>query len=324
MMTTAGSRAIGDLLLVRADGSSQRLYSVSAQIQRDRTAYCDILERTQKGSMDVTDWLRWFLATVLKALHRAHETVDAVLMKARFWQHWSGTSLNARHIRLINLLIDGFDGKLTSSKWAAIAKCSPDTALRDITALLGLGIMQKSDSSRRSTHYELKDLFEKSNSTAPSSSAESFTPGPRPYLASGRARPAIDRPDAASGRALHSIQITTCPRLSRRTGRRLNVGRIRQLWKMASLQLPRERPRSRGLGRRDHVERTSARVGIPAYDFGCEACSNRRQPSCRMVVDAQTREVLEMSVARCIRSECMSEGLSRLVSERSAPGPAIG
>ncbi len=129
------ARAIGDLLLARADGSPQRFYSLSAQIQRERKAYYDILERTQKRSMDVTEWLAWFLDTLHRAVDQAQHTLDAVLTKARFWQHWAATPLNERQVKLLNRLLDGFEGKLTSSKWAAIAKCSPDTALRDINDL---------------------------------------------------------------------------------------------------------------------------------------------------------------------------------------------
>jgi len=149
------ARAVGDLLLARADGSPQRFYSLSAQIQRERKAYYDILEQTQKGSMDVTGWLAWFLDTLQGAIDQAQQTVDAVLCKARFWQQWAATSLNERQVKLLNRLLDGFDGKLTSSKWAAIAKCSPDTALRDINELLTRGVLRKSEAGGRSTGYEL-------------------------------------------------------------------------------------------------------------------------------------------------------------------------
>jgi len=152
------ARAIGDLLLARADGSPQRFYSLSAQIQRERDDYYLILERTQKSSVDITEWLVWFLATLHRAIDEAHLTLDTVLFKARFWQHWGSTSLNVRQSKLLNRLLDGFEGKLTSSKWAAIAKCSPDTALRDINNLLALGLLRKSDAGGRSTGYELTDL----------------------------------------------------------------------------------------------------------------------------------------------------------------------
>lgn len=173
------ARAIGDLLLARADGSPQRFYSLSAQIQRERKAYYDILERTQKNlpganfrdspagfrhrdvpdnrSIDVTEWLAWFLDTLHRAVDQAQQTLDAVLVKARFWQRWATTPLNERQVKLLNKLLDGFEGKLTSSKWAAIAKCSPDTALRDINDLLARGVLRKSDAGGRSTSYVLDD-----------------------------------------------------------------------------------------------------------------------------------------------------------------------
>ena len=154
------ARAIGDLLLARADGSPQRFYSLSAQIQRERKAYYDILERTQKRSMDATEWLAWFLAALHRAVDQAQHTLDAVLAKVRFWQRWATTPLNERQVKLLNKLLDGFEGKLTSSKWAAIAKCSPDTALRDINDLLARGVLGKSDAGGRSTSYELNDLPE--------------------------------------------------------------------------------------------------------------------------------------------------------------------
>jgi Fic family protein len=151
------ARAIGDLLLARADKSPERFYSLSAQIQAERNDYYDILERTQHGSLDVTAWLLWFLDALHRAVDNAQQTVDAVLIKSRFWQRWSGQSLNPRQIKLLNRLLDGFEGKLTTSKWAAIGKCSADTALRDITELIALGALRKSASGGRSTSYELVD-----------------------------------------------------------------------------------------------------------------------------------------------------------------------
>ena len=151
------ARAVGDLFLARADGSPQRFYSLSAQIQRERKGYYDVLERTQKGSLDATGWLSWFLGALTRALESAQTTLDAVLAKARFWQRWAGTPMNERQLKLLNRLLDGFEGKLTSSKWAVIAKCSPDTALRDINQLLALGALKKSPGGGRSTGYELAD-----------------------------------------------------------------------------------------------------------------------------------------------------------------------
>ncbi|MCX7198774.1 MAG: Fic family protein [Proteobacteria bacterium] len=154
------ARAVGDLFLARADGSPQRFYSLSAQIQRERKAYYDILERTQKQSLDVTEWLAWFLETLHRAVDQTQHTLDAVLARTRFWQRWAAPGsapLNERQVKLVNRLLDGFEGKLTSSKWAAIAQCSPDTALRDITDLLARGVLRKSDAGGRSTSYELSD-----------------------------------------------------------------------------------------------------------------------------------------------------------------------
>lgn len=155
------ARAVGDLFLARADGSPQRFYSLSAQIQRERKAYYDILERTQKQSLDVTEWLAWFLETLHRAVDQAQHTLDAVLAKTRFWQRWAAPTsaqMNERQVKLLNSLLDGFEGKLTSSKWAVIAKCSPDTALRDITDLLARGVLRKSESGGRSTSYELNHI----------------------------------------------------------------------------------------------------------------------------------------------------------------------
>jgi len=151
------ARAIGDLLLARADGSPQRFYSLSAQIQRERKAYYDILERTQKGDLNVTVWLQWFLATLLKSVEQAHSTLDQVLFKAKFWQHAASVPMNERQIKVLNRLLDGFEGKLTTSKWAALAKCSQDTALRDITELLQYRILKKSSAAGRSTSYVLSN-----------------------------------------------------------------------------------------------------------------------------------------------------------------------
>jgi Fic family protein len=151
------ARAIGDLLLARADGSPQRFYSLSAQIQRERKAYYDILERTQKGTLDVTDWLAWFLDALHRAVDQAQHTLDAVLAKARFWQRFAGTPMNERQVKLVNRMLDGIEGKLTTSNWAAMAKYSPDTALRDINELLAHGVLRKAAAGGRSTHYELNE-----------------------------------------------------------------------------------------------------------------------------------------------------------------------
>lgn len=151
------ARAIGDLFLARADGSAQRFYSVSGEIARSRAAYHDILERTQKGTLDATEWLAWFLETLRHAIERAQSSLDGVLSRARFWQRWAGTPMNERQAKLVNRLLDGFDGRLTSSRWATIAGCSADTALRDITELIGHGLLRRMPGGGRSTAYELVD-----------------------------------------------------------------------------------------------------------------------------------------------------------------------
>ena len=151
------ARAVGDLFLARADGSAHRFYSLSAQIQRDRKAYYDVLEHTQKGTVDVTAWLSWFLGALQRATDSAQVALDAVFVKARFWQRWATTPLNERQAKLLNRLLDGFEGKLTSGKWAVIARCSPDTALRDINELIELGALRKAPGGGRSTSYELNE-----------------------------------------------------------------------------------------------------------------------------------------------------------------------
>lgn len=151
------ARAVGDLFLARSDASPQRFYSLSAQLQRERERYYEVLERTQKGTLDVTGWLLWFLGTLGRALDSSQNAMDGVMAKARAWQRWTGLSLNERQVKMLNRLLDGFDGKLTSSKWAAITKSSPDTALRDITQLVELGVLRKAPGGGRSTSYELCD-----------------------------------------------------------------------------------------------------------------------------------------------------------------------
>jgi Fic family protein len=152
------ARAITDMQLSRADQSKQRFYSMSAQIRTERKGYYDILEKTQEGSLDVTEWLDWFLNCLGRALANTNETLGAVLQKARFWEKHSRTSLNDRQRTMLNKLLDGFEGKLTSSKWAKITKTSQDTAGRDITDLLNKDILIKEPGGGRSTSYLLKDL----------------------------------------------------------------------------------------------------------------------------------------------------------------------
>ena len=151
-------RAVCDMVLAQSEKSKQRFYSLSAQIRKDRTNYYNLLERTQKDSLDVTNWLEWFLNALLRALKDAEVLLNEVLLKARFWQRWTGAPMNSRQVELVNRLLDGFDGNLTNRKWAVIAKCSSDTALRDITALLEMGVLMKAPAGGRSTHYQLKAL----------------------------------------------------------------------------------------------------------------------------------------------------------------------
>ena len=149
------SRAVGDMALARAEASHQRFYSFSAQIQRERTDYYAQLEAAQKGPLDVTPWLSWFLACLLRAVQGADTTLAGVLDKAKFWQRWAGTPMNARQTLVLNRVLDGFEGKLTNAKWAALGKCSADTALRDINDLLARGVLRRLEGGGRSSGYEL-------------------------------------------------------------------------------------------------------------------------------------------------------------------------
>jgi Fic family protein len=149
------ARAITDMALARSEKSAQRFYSMSAQIRLERKAYYDMLEQTQKGSLDVTPWLIWFLDCLDRAFDGAEDTLASVLKKARFWETHASDSFNDRQRGMINRLFNGFVGKLTSSKWAKIAKCSQDTALRDIDDLVKLGILAKEPRGGRSTSYSL-------------------------------------------------------------------------------------------------------------------------------------------------------------------------
>ncbi|WP_298722179.1 Fic family protein [uncultured Ferrovibrio sp.] len=152
------ARAIADMQLARSEQSTQRFYSLSAQIRQERKAYYEILERTQKGDLDITEWLGWFLACLSRAFEGAEVILAGVLKKARFWETHAGDSLNPRQRDMLNRLLDGFEGKLTSSKWAKIEKCSPDTALRDITDLLERKILVKDEGGGRSTSYLLAEI----------------------------------------------------------------------------------------------------------------------------------------------------------------------
>lgn len=148
-------RAVCDMALARADGSPQRFYSLSAQIQRERKDYYDSLEFAQKGTQDVTEWLEWFLGCLLRAIQDTREQSKQVIFKANFWRSWSGVPMNVRQIKMLNKLLDGFEGNLTNKKWVAMNKCSPDTALRDIKELVDQGVLVNAGAGGRSTHYVL-------------------------------------------------------------------------------------------------------------------------------------------------------------------------
>jgi Fic family protein len=150
------ARAIADMMLARSEKSTQRFYSMSAQIQLERKEYYNVLERCQKGSPDITLWIEWFLNCLNHAMASAEETLEAVLVKARFWKTHAGESLNGRQRGIINRVLDGFEGKLTSSKWSKLTKCSQDTALRDINDLLARQILTKDEAGGRSTSYLLR------------------------------------------------------------------------------------------------------------------------------------------------------------------------
>jgi Fic family protein len=171
------ARAISDMALARSEGSSQRFYSMSAQIRQERAAYYDVLERTQKGGMDVTPWMAWFLGCLGRAIEGAQGTLGTVLSKARFWESVGDFRLNERQRLVLNRLllpslakegcpkggvVGGFEGKLTTSKWAKLAKCSHDTALRDIAALVERGILVRNPEGGRSTSYALAKSAESS------------------------------------------------------------------------------------------------------------------------------------------------------------------
>jgi Fic family protein len=152
------ARAIADMVLARSERSSQRFYSMSAQIQQERKTYYDILEATQKGDLDITHWLEWFLECLGRAFNRAETILAAVLKKARFREKHAATNFNERQRKIINQLLNGFEGKLTSSKWAKLAKCSQDTALRDIEDLVRRGVLKKDPGGGRSTSYSLIEI----------------------------------------------------------------------------------------------------------------------------------------------------------------------
>jgi Fic family protein len=149
------ARAIADMALARSENSPQRFYSMSTQILQERNDYYNILEQTQKGTMDVTPWMDWFLGCLGRAIDGAQTTLSAVLTKARFWDRLKDVPLNDRQRLVLNRLLDGFEGKLTSSKYATLTKCSQDTAHRDIFALVSHGVLVQNPGGGRSTSYSL-------------------------------------------------------------------------------------------------------------------------------------------------------------------------
>lgn len=149
------ARALADMLLARADGDGQRFYSMSAQIRLERNDYYHTLETTQKGTLDITKWLKWFLGCLDRSLDATDRTLKRVMNKTKFWDAHHQTEINERQRMMVNKLFEGFEGKLTSSKWAKITKCSPDTALRDISDLMQKGILEKEQGGGRSTSYML-------------------------------------------------------------------------------------------------------------------------------------------------------------------------
>jgi Fic family protein len=151
------ARAIGDMQLARSDKIDLRFYSMSAQIQKEKKSYYDTLESCQKGSLDVSAWIHWYLSCLLRALHGSKLILQSILHKASFWQQYATDRFNSRQKAMLTRLLDGFDGKLTSSKWAKITKCSQDTAQRDINDLIKKDVLEKEDAGGRSTSYRLRE-----------------------------------------------------------------------------------------------------------------------------------------------------------------------
>ncbi len=158
------ARAITDLALAQSENSGQRFYSMSSQIREERSDYYDMLERTQKGGLDITDWLVWFVGCFARALDGAEQTCALVLRKAAFWQRHAREPFTGRQKAVLNRFLDGFEGKLTARKWAAIGKCSVATAQRDINKLVAGGILRRNPGGSKRTSY---DLGEKSGTASP-------------------------------------------------------------------------------------------------------------------------------------------------------------
>lgn len=151
------ARAISDMALARSDGLTQRFYSMSAQIRKDRTEYYRMLETTQKGDLDITQWMVWFLECLGRAIEAAQETVARTIVKVQYWNTIADIPLNERQYKVMRRVVNGFEGKLTSAKWAKMTKSSQDTALRDIADLIDKGILERGPAGGRSTHYSLID-----------------------------------------------------------------------------------------------------------------------------------------------------------------------
>ncbi len=149
------ARAITDMALAQLEGTEQRFYSVSSQIRRERNVYYDTLERTQKGSLDVTSWLSWFLGCYGRAIDAAETTCAEVLQRAAFWRQYAHEPFSPRQKQVLNRFLQSFEGKLTAKKWAALAKCSVDTAQRDINDLVARGVLVKNPGGSKNTSYSL-------------------------------------------------------------------------------------------------------------------------------------------------------------------------
>ena len=160
------ARALADMQLARSEKTPQRFYSMSAQIRQERASYYEILELGQKSTLDITPWMQWFVACLGRAIDGAQQTLAAVLHKVRFWESVRSVPLNERQRMILNRLLDGFEGKLTTSKWAKITKCSQDTALRDVTDLLERGVLIRGEAGGRSTSYRLASFEEGPNTAA--------------------------------------------------------------------------------------------------------------------------------------------------------------
>jgi Fic family protein len=158
------ARAISDLILARSENSSQRFYSMSAQILQERNAYYDILEACQRGDLNITAWIEWYLNCLKRAIGSSNEVLGLVLKKATFWQRHEGETFNERQRAILNRLFDGFEAKLTSSKWAKLVKCSQDSANRDISDLIKRQVLVKDEAGGRSTSYSLKEGAEPTKS----------------------------------------------------------------------------------------------------------------------------------------------------------------